>query len=257
MAADKLLGMPEADKQQLNGGESMLEKLINAFFPAVCPICGKIPAGENKVCKECRKNIVVIGEPKCIKCGKPLVTREKLYCKDCSRKKHIFEKGVAVFEYSGVFRESIYRFKYGNAREYADFYGSTAARIYKRTFEEWNIGVIIPVPMYHKKEIRRGYNQAQVFAESVSHHTRIVLDEKCLIRKKATMPQKELSHEMRKENLSKAFAADSERVKRYRNVLLVDDIYTTGSTIDACGKVLLAAGAEKVYFLCVSTGKDI
>ena len=235
----------------------MLQKLTNAFFPAVCPICGKIPDGGRKICGECRKDIVVIGNPKCVKCGKPLMSEERLYCNDCSRKKHFFEKGASVFEYSGVFRESLYRFKYGNAREYADFYGSVAADIYGRTVIGWKIHVIIPVPMYYRKEIKRGYNQAQVFAKSLSRYTHIGINEKCLIRKKNTLPQKELSDEMRKENLFKAFGVDKDQMSGCKNVLLVDDIYTTGSTIDACAKVLLAAGAERVYFICISAGKDL
>lgn len=227
-----------------------------ALFPTVCPICGKLINPGQKICDKCRKEIIIINEPKCIKCGKPLRDDGTLYCSDCRKVKHFFEKGVAVFEYSGVFRESIYRFKYDNAREYADFYGSVAAKIYGKTFKDWNIQAIIPVPMYYKKENKRGYNQACVFAKAVSAYTGIVLEEKILIRRKDTIPQKELSDELRIENLSKAFAVNLDKVAGYKSILLVDDIYTTGSTIDACAKILITAGVEKVYFLCISTKRS-
>lgn len=233
----------------------MLEKLTEAFFPKVCPVCGRIPDGNKMICAECSKEISIIEEPKCIKCGKPLIKDESLCCGDCNRKTHLFEKGVSLFTYEGAFRDSIYRFKYDNAREYADFYGRMAKKLYGAVFKKWNIQTIIPVPLYHQKEIKRGYNQAQVFAKYVSKYTGIPIDEKCIIRKKMTVPQKELSDEMRRENLSGAFAVDVTRASKYKRVLLVDDIYTTGSTIDACAKVLLAAGVEKVYFLCISAGK--
>jgi ComF family protein len=234
----------------------MLERLTNIFFPAVCPICERVQSKGERICENCKEEIVIIREPKCIKCGKPLRIEEKLYCADCDGKKHFFEKGVAVFEYSGVFRESLYRFKYDNARDYADFYGYTAAQVYGETLKAWKVQAILPVPMYHKKEIKRGYNQAQVFAKAVSRYTKIPMDEKCFVRRKATVPQKELSDEMRKENLQGAFAVNTDRLSAYKRVLLVDDIYTTGSTIDACARLLLMSGVEKVYFLCISSGKD-
>lgn len=233
----------------------MLEKIAKVFFPDVCPICGKVLKKGQKICKECGEEIVIIEEPKCVKCGKPLTDSGKLYCADCNKKKHFFEKGVSVFEYSGTLRESIHRFKYENTREYADFYGSVAGRKYGKIFRQWGIDIIIPVPMYNKKVRRRGYNQAEVFAKAVSAYTGINMEEKILVRIKDTVPQKELSDEQRKENLSKAFAVDADKLCGVRNVLLVDDIYTTGSTIDACAKLLLAAGVEKVYFLCISAGK--
>ena len=235
----------------------MLERLINVFFPSVCPICGKIVVNGQKICGECKKDIVIIREPKCVKCGKPLTDEGKLYCDGCGRKKHFFKKGVAVFEYSGAFRESMYRFKYDNSREYADFYASVAARIYGEQFQEWKIDAVVPVPIHKEREIKRGYNQSQVFSEALVKHTGLHLENKLLIRKKKTIPQKELTEEMRYMNLKDAFAVDRAKMKGIENILLVDDIYTTGSTVDACSIILKKAGAKQVYVLCISAGKDI
>ena len=84
----------------------------------------------------------------------------------------------------------------------------------------------------------------------------MLLDDKCIIRKKSTVPQKKLSNEMRKINLQKAFGVDRKICSEYKTVLLVDDIYTTGSTFDAHAKVLKVAGVEKVYCLSVAVGRD-
>ncbi len=234
----------------------MLEKLINILYPATCPICGKVLRGKDKICGECEKDVVIIREPKCQKCGKPLITDEKIYCNDCGRKKRFFDKGVAVFRHSGRLRESIYRFKYNNARVYADYYGSVAAHIYGKMLKEWDIDAIIPVPIHRARERKRGYNQALVFARSLAKYTGFPLEKKLLIRKKKTMPQKELTETMRYFNLKDAFAVDKDRMKQIENILLVDDIFTTGSTVDACSSILKKAGAKKVYVLCISAGVD-
>lgn len=233
----------------------MLGKIADIFFPRVCPVCGKVPGGREMICDECRADVKIIREPKCIKCGRALNSGENIYCRDCKNRRHFFDKGVSLFEYSGEIQKSVYRFKYDNSREYADYYGMKSAQVYEKTFKRWGIDIIIPVPMYKKKELKRGYNQAEVFAGKVAYYTDIPVDTKCLIRRKSTLPQKGLNDEMRRLNLSGAFAVDTTRAAKYERVLIVDDIYTTGSTIDACAKLLKSAGIKKVYFLCIATKK--
>lgn len=232
----------------------MGEKIINIFFPRTCPVCGKIVKVSGElICKECKREVRYISEPKCQKCGKRLKENVSL-CKDCKEHKHEYDRGVCVFEYAGPIKESMYRFKYKNAREYGEFYGLETAKRYKRLFDKWNIDCIMAVPMYKKKEVARGYNQAYVFAKAVSKYTGIPIIDKCLVRTKNTIPQKEMIGIQRKKNLENAFAIYKGKIKDYKRVLIVDDIYTTGSTIDACAGLLKAAGVEEVCFLCISTG---
>lgn len=234
----------------------MLEKLINIFYPLKCPICGKVLSGKRKVCRQCEKNVKIIREPKCQKCGKTLNSDEKIFCKDCNEKHRHFDKAVAVFEHQGEIRESIYRFKYGNARTYAQYYAETAVKLYGKLLKEWKIDAIVPVPIHKERELKRGYNQALVFAESLAKYVKLPLERKLIIRTKKTMPQKELEGNMRYLNLKDAFAVDTDRMKGISNILLVDDIFTTGSTVDACSAILKKAGARKVYVLCISAGRD-
>lgn len=234
----------------------MIEKLINALYPPKCPICGGVLSGNRKICRVCEKEVKVITEPKCAQCGKTLWDDEKLFCQDCIGRNRQFDKCVSVFDYTGEIRKSIQKFKYENARIYADYYGYTAIKLYGTLLKQWKIDVIVPVPIYKKKQIKRGYNQAEVFGQAVSKYSGIPIDTKLLIRVKDTVPQKELANTMRYLNLKEAFAIDRERVRSIHNVLLVDDIFTTGSTMDACSYILKKAGVEKVYGLCIGSGRD-
>lgn len=236
--------------------DNIIKSLGRIFFPNICPICGTVIHPDERICRACLNKVKIIKEPKCQKCGKQLETDEKLYCKDCDGMNHIFDRGICIFEYTEELKKSLYGFKYGNKRCFRDFFGYAGAKKYRKLLKEWKVEWIVPVPMYHKKQQKRGYNQAEEFGQALAEYTGIKPDDKCLIRVRDTKPQKGLSKEERHQNLQKAFGVDIERVKGMKSVLLVDDIYTTGSTMDACAKVLKAAGVKKVYFMCVAGGKD-
>jgi Predicted amidophosphoribosyltransferases len=233
------------------------EKLLQIFFPKTCPICEEILEKHREICRKCEKNLRYIREPKCKKCGKPFELEEsgselREYCTDCIKRTHHYESGMAVFQYSDELRESIYRFKYYNQRTYAKFYGRAMA-CYKRQIKDLGIQILIPVPISRKRKITRGYNQAELMAQALGRELNLPVDSGYLLREKNTLPQKELNEKERRNNLKNAFKI-SENVIKYKKVLLVDDIYTTGSTIDACALVLKQAGAEKVYFISLCIG---
>lgn len=237
----------------------MLKRKINSleriFFPNVCPVCQDVIRPQEKICKDCVRKLNIIKEPKCEKCGKQLNTNEKLFCCDCECSIHFFDKGVCIFEYTDELKKTLYGFKYDNKRCYRELFGYAGAKKYKKLLEEWEIERIMPVPMYQKKKQKRGYNQAEEFGKALEEYTGIKMDCSCMIRVRDTRPQKGLSKEERQRNLRSAFAVDMEKVKGVTAILLVDDIYTTGSTLDACAEVLKKAGVEKVYFMCVAGGK--
>ena len=141
-----------------------------------------------------------------------------------------------------------------NKREYADFYAKEAVRIYGDWIRRKQIEAIVPVPMYRLKEKGRGYNQAAVFARTLGEKMNLPVEKRMVKRIRNTTPQKELNDVERKINLKKAFQLVPNIVK-YRKILIVDDIYTTGSTIDAVAEVLLQAGVDEIYFLCISIGE--
>lgn len=149
---------------------------------------------------------------------------------------------------------SIYQFKYHNRRIYAHTYARELAKYYGNIIERWGIEVLIPVPLHKKKQRKRGYNQAGILADYLSAETGIPVEKNAVYRKKYTAPQKILNNKERKKNLNDAFAV-SKKWERQERVLLIDDIYTTGSTMDAIASLLKEKGVHKVYFLTISIGQ--
>jgi ComF family protein len=196
----------------------------------------------------------VLTEPLCKKCGKKLSDEEEEYCPDCARKKHLYVRGRAAFEYDTLMRASVGRFKYRNRREYADYYVREIVRSCGAAVLAWQADALIPIPLHRSKRRSRGFNQAELIARGVGKSLEIPVCTDLLIRSRRTKPQKELNDLERRANLKNAFQAVGNDVK-LKKVILVDDIYTTGSTIDEAAAVLLENGAEKVYFLCICIGR--
>lgn len=228
--------------------------LVRILFPATCPVCEKVlPYKAGLICPECNRKLPYIMGSTCMKCGKPVDSPEVEYCFDCDRTKHLYDQGAAVFSYSAEIRDSIYRFKYSNKREYAKFYGEEMARCCERILARWRPDVIVPVPLHAAKLVARGYNQSEILARELGKRIHVPVDSHILERAKKTRPQKELNDHERKKNVENAFKIQKNIVK-LKKVIIVDDIYTTGSTVDACAFVLKQHGAERVYSISLSIG---
>lgn len=191
-----------------------------------------------------------------MKCGKPLLDIDAEYCRDCGRTTHIFNRGRALYVYNKAVRASITRFKYHNRREYADFYGKDIAERFGGFIASCHADCLIPVPISKEKLEKRGYNQAELLAMSISRHTGIPTENGIIARIKDTPAMKELSRTERMKNLKGAFKINAHVVK-CRNVIIIDDIYTTGSTIDAMTAALKKAGTENVYFVTLAAGSPV
>lgn len=229
----------------------MIKRIIKAFYPDICPVCGKIMERVD-VCDECKKYVKVIKGAGCIKCGRA-IDRNKLICRDCKNINHFFEENISIFEYNDWMAKCIYQYKYQNARLYADYFVAETVKNYKYRIKSWNADVIVAVPIYYKKKIRRGYNQAEEFARRLAKALNIKYDADYIIRRKSTVPQKELTSQMRRENLQDAFAVNKNKIGKYRRVIIADDVYTTGSTIDSCANIMKRAGVENIYGVCITT----
>lgn len=234
----------------------IIERLINIIYPNICPLCGKELEFDHLVCKKCEGEIKYITEPICKKCGKQLQEEEKEYCGDCKTRVHYFDSGIGVFAYTGVVKKAMYEFKYKDMKVYGKFFGNKMAEYSTEYIKHWKADVLIPVPVSKKKYLKRGYNQAEILARELSKKTNMPVDTKVIYRSKDTMPQKEMSRDSRKKNLKNAFIISGNVVK-YNKVILVDDIYTTGSTIDECAKALKSSGIKEVYFISQTIGLGI
>ena len=228
------------------------------LFPRRCPVCDRPVKGmERLCCKNCEGRLETVKEPWCLKCGKPLVVlgdkEAGAYCHDCSRGEHCFSRGRAVFTYDSA-ALSLYRFKYGGRQEYADYYGMIAACMMQEE-EDWKkADALIPVPLHPSRQKKRGYNQAKIFADVLSKDLGVPVMEDLVVRCKRTVPMKLLNPADRQNNLKKAFKIARNDVK-LKTIILVDDIYTTGSTIDAVSRVFLENGVHKIYFVTLAVGR--
>ena len=225
---------------------------MGILYPQTCYFCGKIC--KDSMCDECAKKVEYIEEPRCKRCGKPIRYVEKEYCHDCEEHDFSYEQGKSIWLHKGPVRWSVYQFKYHNRRIFAELYAEEWCRLYSYQLREWGVDVIIPIPLHPKRRRKRGYNQAEILARELGKRCNVAVNPRAVIRVTNTRPQKELNDKDRKKNLRNAFRV-TKHWKKAKKVLLIDDIYTTGNTIDSVARVLREKGAEKVYFLTISIGQ--
>ena len=230
--------------------------LIELVFPRRCPVCDKIviPYGE-LICPGCHDNIKYIGNLSCKKCGKNIAIQDGEYCFDCNHKTHYFDEGKAVYDYHSV-KESLYRMKYNNRKEYADFFGLETVCLLREAIMKWNPDALIPVPLHQSKLAKRGYNQAELIADVIGRRMGIPVRTDLVVRCKKTRPQKELTLQERQNNLKRAFKLVRNDVK-LKTIILIDDIFTTGSTLDSMAYELKHSGVSNVYFITLASGEGI
>ncbi|MCI5585265.1 MAG: ComF family protein [Lachnospiraceae bacterium] len=229
--------------------------ILDLLYPKRCALCDKVlPLGQEDICSGCKEGIRYLTGPLCCKCGKA-VKEEEEYCFDCSRKAHWFKEGAALFPYDYI-RTSLYRFKYGKRQEYGRFYARQMAVRLTDKVRGWKPQALVPVPLHKKKKRKRGYNQAQVLAEELSRIWQLPVLDDLVIRVKNTRPMKGIEGTERQNNLKKAFKLGRNDVK-LNTIIVIDDIYTTGSTVDAVARVCRQGGIANVYVLSVSIGHGI
>ncbi len=238
----------------------VIEKLIELIYPPSCPMCEEIviPKG-NKICESCKDKLTLISEPRCKKCSKPIEQEEKEYCSDCEHKEFSFNYGYSLWIYEKDIQKSIIAFKYHHKKEYADFYTDEIVRHLGNKIRHIDPDIIVAVPIHWTKHRERGYNQAEILAINIGEAMGIMVIPELLRRNKKTLPQKQLSNKERLRNLQKAFEVNQKvydkMPSKVDKVLLIDDIYTTGSTIEACTNILKKSGIKQVYFLTLCIGK--
>lgn len=242
-----------SNKQHILNTKQITSLFLDALFPRRCPVCGQIPDAD-RICPSCLKKLSFVSSPTCKKCGKEIPDETLEYCLDCTRRTHSFAYGISLLNYNEAAAHSMAAIKYKNKREYLDFYAEESLRRCKERLLRMEADALVPVPVHPKRRRKRGFNQAELLAEKIGEELLLPVWTEVLYRRRNTEPQKELSPAERLKNLEQAFAASPVLGKR---LILVDDIYTTGSTMEACSRVLKRAGAEKIYFftLCIGQGQ--
>lgn len=230
-----------------------------AVFPSniYCISCGSMIDGTRpySLCDKCVRKLHWTGERVCEKCGKALpdAYRGRL-CYDCMIYSHSFEKGYSCLTYGLYERELLLELKYNGKGYLADKMGDI---LYDRiSCENVQADVIIPVPVGRKRMKKRGYNQSALMAKRLSERWKVPMEAAALCREKETPLLRSLAPAQREEALDGAFSVTGSGCEKIsgKRVLLVDDIYTTGATADACSRALLEAGASAVLLLVLASG---
>lgn len=182
------------------------------------------------------------------------MSEEEEYCLDCRNHFGAFTQGRGIFPYDSKMRYSITRYKYFGCREYGRFFGKALYLYGKDAIRRWKPDVIVPVPLHWRKQRRRGFNQAEFLAQELSGYVGIPVDNTLIKKMKSTKSQKKLDAAQRRKNLQEAFQVVGNPSRK--RILLIDDVYTTGSTMDVLSRGLLEKGAEEVFFLTVCIGSN-
>ena len=237
-----------------NLGESFAETLLSVIFPRRCPVCGEIvlPKGQ-RICPPCVKKLDFVREPRCLKCGRTLADEQARYCHSCETRERSFEKNLALLFYDDCMRRTMAAVKYHHKKEYLAPLGRLLALKFAAELKNFRADCLLPVPLHPERRRSRGFNQAEELARELAREIGIPLFTDVLLREKKTVAQKSLGADARIRNLAAAFRAKEGCIeeRKIRRVILVDDIYTTGSTLEACSQVLRAAGVEKVLCICL------
>ena len=205
-------------------------------------------------------SIDLLFPPRCAGCGRV----DSIWCETCQEELDatLFPDRVAPLApfagmastavHQGIIREAVQGLKYGNAPLLAKYLGERLVTQLHRM--DWTIDIIVPVPLHATRLAERGYNQAQLLSEQVAQTTRILCLPDAVHRQRNTQSQVTLNAAERQTNMTDAFQAQSPMVSNQR-ILLIDDVYTTGATLSACGQAILQAGAQAVYGLTVTVAR--
>ena len=239
-----------------------LKNLIDLIYPPRCPVCQEFLQDQNTLkdgydlpfCQACFRDFTGIKSPICSLCGRPFsdgVEQDRV-CEDCLRKRPSYDIARAPYLYDGALMTAIHELKYAQRSHLADSLGSLLASFAQSWIGELKGCLIMPVPLHPRRLRARGFNQSLLLAKCVAREIGAELDFLSLRRTRFTKPQTELSSEERKKNVRKAFEVLKPEVVKGRTIVLVDDVATTGSTLNECAKALKRVGADGVLCLVLA-----
>ncbi len=217
--------------------------LVSAFFPKTCVCCGKIISESDELCDYCHE-MIYRPDPlkRCIKCG-----LEKKNC-ECNKKVFCFDALIAPFYNTGVAKDAMYKYKFRKHESNADFFAKQMSICVENEYKNIHFDGITYVPLSKRKKLSRGFDQCEVLARKMSKILDIQFLPNALSCKHKSTSQHDMSIKEREKHVKGMY---SYRYSNFgRTILLVDDIKTTGATLNECAKQLLISGADRVY--CVT-----
>ena len=227
----------------------LLQSAVSLLYPPGCTICGKSIRADDYLCDQCETKAVRIVAPFCQKCSEPFEgsITNTFACANCAHRTIYFDAAVAAYRGRGIVRQIIHEFKYGrqiHLRHLVARWLNSA--LDDERLRQSHFDLIVPVPLHPARQRERGFNQASLLAELLSAQTSIPV-KPLLERTRYTTTQTALDRSERMENLHNAFRLRKNADVRSLRVLLVDDVLTTGSTLNECARILKRASAFSVH----------
>lgn len=225
--------------------------LSHLLLPVRCTLCD-IPLTGDPIpffCRPCWGQLKPLSGPECPRCGRPFGSpvatqyTPDLLCGECHLRPPAFSKAWSCYRYESPLKDAIHLLKYQRKVALA---GPLADLLMERTGDPHDFDMVMPVPLHPDRLREREFNQALLFADRVARHLALPLSYDNLIRTQATPPQSELTRAARLRNLRRTFAVSRPAGIIGRRILLIDDVFTTGTTVNECAKVLRKAGAGPV-----------
>jgi ComF family protein len=236
--------------------KEILTGIADLIFPLRCITCDTLQEqrGPIPLCPSCREKIHFIRSPLCPRCGLPFPAAEgeDHLCGDCITTEKPYAVARAIGEYEETLLTAIHRFKYRGRTGIGEILGKIMADFAAGIWDMKAFDRIVPVPLHRRRLRERGFNQAVILAREISKRFDLPLDLRSLRREIFTPPQVGLGREERSANVRGAFSAKHPEQIAGRRILLVDDVYTTGSTLAECTRVLIRANAESVAVLTLA-----
>src|SRR5579875_1786289 len=252
--------------------KSAIDSLASVLFPAPCLICDETltTASRIPICHSCFDQFERIVDPLCACCGRPLTAaapppvasappegspvgqKLELRCRLCRANFYAFDGARSFAVYNRALSEAVLLLKYEQVIPLADWFASRLAQIAAVSLAEWRPDVVVPVPLHRDRYRERGYNQAELIAKRVARRLKLRHASNLLIRVKPRPPQLVLSRAEHWKSVRGAYATPERMNIDNQRVLLVDDVLTTGATLDACSRALKKAGASAVFGVTVA-----
>jgi len=241
---------------------TLIAGLLDLIYPPRCAGCQTFLWGEEPgkdfrhlpFCCACLEGFVEIRSPICPACGRPHASgaQNDRWCEDCLGKRPRYDSARAPYLYEGGIMTAIHAFKYEGKSHLANPLGTLLASFARTCFAPVTNFLVIPVPLHPKRLRERGFNQSLLLARRVAPSLGGGLDFLSLRRVRYTKPQTGLHSDERRRNVRRAFEVMDRQKVRGRTILLIDDVATTGSTLNECARVLKRAGARRVHALVLA-----
>ncbi len=242
--------------------ETAAASVFTTLFPSDCRFCHSplVKVSRLPVCNTCLEQIQKIDGVTCSVCGNPIVSslaqnQEKPCCGECVSSEPLFDKAVAYGPYDGGLRDLIHLLKYDGVRPAANVLGRMMSEAFLDLSPSFDDGepVIVPVPLHSSKLKQRGFNQSELIARAALKIVPLgLINSEILRRTRPTETQTGLTREQRQRNIRGAFRVQHRNLLSGKDILLVDDVFTTGTTVSECARVLRKAGARHVYVATVA-----